>query len=665
MILESLKLTDFQVFQGQHELDLTPRVKHNRTRSIILFGGLNGAGKTTTLTAIRLALYGKQALGLGVSNKAYEKFLSECIHRARNSLVQANSAAIELSFNYSSYGDLKHYTVARGWTVNGKQTKEKLMIFEEGKPLNELNQEQCQGFLNELIPLGVSELFFFDGEKIKELAEDENGLNLGESIKRLLGLDIIDTLRADLGIFVRAKSKEIAGIKTAKKFEELENQLNSLERKIETTFEEINQLRPILAEHSENISKLENNLLAQGGAWASSRESETKKRDELLAEKKLLTKQLHEIIAGSYPLSLGEKFIAKALKQLRDESQARRVIETSSLVRNRVDSLNKSLKSKLNDEKAIKLVREEFKDLLEPKVKTALIHDKSESQLHAIEQVVFDAIENQRKSASAIYQQLTKLEDNLDKLGKNIARAPEESKLKPLIEKLNSLKADETRVLLKKQQLKDDYKRLLREALELSRKLDNLSQMALRSKTENRAISYAQNSRDILKDFSSEMTKQKIADLEKEFSRSFQRLARKEDIHIRASIDPDNFSVKLINDTGEVVDKNRLSAGEKQIYAISILEALATTSGRKLPIIIDTPLGRLDSKHRNKLIKNYFPHASHQVIILSTDTEVDEEFYQELSPSISHAYKLNYDSKAGSTTPIEGYFWKTPLEETA
>jgi DNA sulfur modification protein DndD len=150
----------------------------------------------------------------------------------------------------------------------------------------------------------------------------------------------------------------------------------------------------------------------------------------------------------------------------------------------------------------------------------------------------------------------------------------------------------------------------------------------------------------------------KVKDLEREFVSSFERLARKEDIKLSARINPKSFSVEIIRDKNHLVDKNELSAGEKQIYAISILEALARTSGRKLPIIIDTPLGRLDSKHRNKLIRNYFPNASHQVIILSTDTEVDEDFYSELSKSISHAYRLDYDPATASTVAKEGYFWK-------
>ena len=152
---------------------------------------------------------------------------------------------------------------------------------------------------------------------------------------------------------------------------------------------------------------------------------------------------------------------------------------------------------------------------------------------------------------------------------------------------------------------------------------------------------------------------EKTARLSTAFTSSFQRLARKDDIAIEAAIDPNTFQVTLKNADQRVINKSELSAGEKQIYAIAMLEALARTSGRRLPIIIDTPRGRLDSKHRDNLVNAYFPTASHQVVILSTDTEVDERFYTDLYKHMSHAYKLEYDPAAGNTEPSEGYFWKS------
>jgi hypothetical protein len=120
--------------------------------------------------------------------------------------------------------------------------------------------------------------------------------------------------------------------------------------------------------------------------------------------------------------------------------------------------------------------------------------------------------------------------------------------------------------------------------------------------------------------------------LRQNFTGVFSRLARKEDLIVDALIDDATFEVTLVGKDGARIPKQSLSAGEKQIYAIAMLEALAKTSGRSLPIIIDTPLGRLDGPHRKKLVNHYFPRASHQVIILSTDTEVDQNFYRDLSP---------------------------------
>ena len=105
--------------------------------------------------------------------------------------------------------------------------------------------------------------------------------------------------------------------------------------------------------------------------------------------------------------------------------------------------------------------------------------------------------------------------------------------------------------------------------------------------------------------------------------------------------------------------KHRLSAGEKQLLAISFLWGLARVSGRNLPIAIDTPLGRLDSSHRSNLVERYFPTASHQVILLSTDTEITEEHVKKLRTQdvIAREYLLRYSSTDKGTTIENGYFW--------
>ena len=73
-------------------------------------------------------------------------------------------------------------------------------------------------------------------------------------------------------------------------------------------------------------------------------------------------------------------------------------------------------------------------------------------------------------------------------------------------------------------------------------------------------------------------------------------------------------------------------------------------------MIVDTPLGRLDTKHRMHLVERYFPFASHQVILLSTDEEITGEYLEALRPKIGRCYRLVHDDATRCTKVELGYF---------
>jgi len=168
---------------------------------------------------------------------------------------------------------------------------------------------------------------------------------------------------------------------------------------------------------------------------------------------------------------------------------------------------------------------------------------------------------------------------------------------------------------------------------------------------------------DTMKQFLSRATHNKIDRLSELISQSFRYLLHKTTLVQRVQIDPDTFAITLYDDTGTRIPKQRLSEGEKQIFAISVLWGLSQASARPLPSIIDTPMARLDVEHRNQLVERYFPHASHQVIVLSTDTEIDQQYFHSLQPHIARAYHLNYDEASKRTIAEEGYFWDAQSTE--
>lgn len=668
MILEKIRVRNFRVFNGTHEFDLEPRTKYGKRRPIILFGGLNGAGKTTILTAARLALYGKQSIGKAVTQKAYEDYLEKAIHHSDSNIIPNDSASVELRFSYAHMGILKHYTVIRKWTSRKNKIIEDLQLVEDNVLRSEMNADQCQGFLNELVPIGVSDLFFFDGEKIAELAEETGGSALGDSIKKLIGLDVIETLNADLGILIRNEGKNDASATLQKEIESLESELAKAEQAANAALEKYERARIQTSEHSTKLERLENELSSKGGAWAATREQELKKQADLAALRESLQGKLREYLGDSFPLSISAKLAKSTIKQIRMDSKFRRAELTAVLVNDKLERLQKKL-TKLLDEtsltKTLEAIDKEFSKVIAPQAKKTCVHDLSESAAARIETVLADALGRQRDIAKEIAAELEEVESELDRAGTNISRAPEQSAIKPVLDAIAKEHEKQATSITKEKQFLAEHKRFLREAIDIARKLEKIASKMDSNTKASRTLQYANSARALLDDFSRALTARKVADLETEFALSYEKLARKSDLQIAARIDSTDFSVNLIGANGKVIDKNDLSAGEKQIYAIAILEALARTSGRRLPVIIDTPLGRLDSKHRDKLVGSYFPNASHQVIVLSTDTEVDSRYYDELSPHISHAFNLEYNQAMRSTAAKEGYFWRTRELEIA
>jgi DNA sulfur modification protein DndD len=173
----------------------------------------------------------------------------------------------------------------------------------------------------------------------------------------------------------------------------------------------------------------------------------------------------------------------------------------------------------------------------------------------------------------------------------------------------------------------------------------------------------AGKTRVVMQEFLARATERKIDRLSELITESFRYLLRKQTMVERIHIDPSSFAITLFNEAGHALSRERLSEGEKQIFAISVLWGLARASAHPLPAIIDTPMARLDAAHRRNLIERYFPFASHQVVILSTDTEVDRQYYEALQPHIARAYHLRYDEQSRATRAEEGYFWEETSDE--
>ena len=171
-----------------------------------------------------------------------------------------------------------------------------------------------------------------------------------------------------------------------------------------------------------------------------------------------------------------------------------------------------------------------------------------------------------------------------------------------------------------------------------------------------RALKYSNMALTILEEYTTRLQSEKTRILADTITNCYRRLANKQNLIDVIIMDPKTLDIIYLNKESKEVSKESLSAGEKQLMVIAILWALAICSKKKLPVIIDTPLSRLDSEHRSALITTYFPNASDQTIILSTDSEIDSTYYEMMKESVGDEFTLNYDDESRSTSIARGYF---------
>lgn len=667
MLITKLTLNNFRVFRGVHEIDLRPapaRLSINgpiegTERPIILFGGLNGAGKTSILTAVRLALFGRQSFSQVLSNGEYVDALSELIHKGVGHGGLQDNASIELEFKYSQNGEENTYKVIRGWK-RGK--KDSLCLEKDGIQIPELNYDQCQGFLNELIPTGIADLFFFDGEKIAELAEDESGTVLKTAVRRLLGLDVIAKLKSDLNIFLKKQGSSALSQSLKEEMDSLDELRIAHERNAEKLRGEADIVDAQIELVSRDILSLENKLSQNGGAWAKTREDEQQKVDSLLKEKVELEKQIRMEMETSLPFALAPNAMQRLQTQIKQEQQ----VKKKQNFGNELDAFLETLCSRypsFDTEMAQSAIADSFKAHVGEFDSTELLLDISDRQANTIDYQLSNLSQDSFSRFDKARGRLQKVEEEIDNASNNIARAPEQEQVQELFADVRALDKKKEKLIIGYHDLLEKAKRELRLALETARQIQKLHDKNKDQSNKDQSISNAQNSILLLEKFGEQLTKARVNQLENEFVQSYKKLARKEDLQLTASINPTTFDVELVDEHGIKINRKAMSAGEKQIYAISILEALGRTSGRKLPIIIDTPLGRLDSHHRDKLVENYFPTASHQVVILSTDTEIDRNYTNLIQDDIARTYEICFDGTTKSSTLKEGYFWKESIKE--
>ncbi len=652
MIIKQLTLENFGIYQGRHEVNLST----SANKPIILFGGLNGGGKTTFLDALQLVLYGKHAK---CSNRGHQSYGNYLISTKNRYVGNDDTVEISLTFTHTTDTTTNEFVIVRSWKTNTKDVKDKVVVYCNQQEDSHLSQYWDE-FVNEFIPLSLSDLFFFDGEKIENLAHPDRSADLIKTgIENLLGLDLLSQLQIDLNNVERKRKSENLDTTVVAKVEALETEITE-QTTIVTGFKtDIANLEKRASDTNLSINKARQRVRSAGAHLIEERDTI---KFELGAIEEKLKANLAERVkldAGCGPLGLIPNLISNTKAQIKKEEQAVQANVIQSAITEYEATITQTLVNENVPKSALNALSNKMTTLATEREELASTECYIASNIAIFngldEKIALDKLErsNLLKAREELFEQQALFNKKLESI-------PDYETVQHLLSELAGLEVElkNNFVLIKqKQQLLQQAQ--ARDEVLNTRYANLLTQQSKDTFEQKRSIQVADHIgklKNTMKSFADELIRENVTGLEEHIAAKFFDLSRKNNLITGVKICPDSFKLTLLDNNKNPMSPSRLSAGERQLLAIAILWGLAEASGKEIPTVIDTPLGRLDGKHRTKLINNYFPKASSQVILLSTDEEITGQYYAKLKHAICREYHISYNEQEQTSTFTEGYF---------
>jgi len=696
MKLTKIEIENLGPYIGKNQMNFS--VDDNRKR-IVLIGGKNGSGKTTLFNAIRIGLYGCRAFGYEVNNSRYMEEISQIInHDEKLSKSGVARINIELLMDDGKYNSL--YRFERMWKLSTKQLREEYNLYKDGILMSMSEKSDFESYLLQLIPPDMFKFYFFDGEQLSNFIF--NGIkntDFKNAFLKLCGLDTIEIIKENFRRISRVKFKDDKNF-SEQYFEIVEKQKN-IHTKLEKALLQRQQILDAIVEADEQLAKIDYDYTNRGGIsqkeWKSMQNQILKEE----ASREVTRKWLKDIANNVIPFLI----LREELLQLNEQVEAEEALHLSLAIQSGLASpeVSEKLTSAFStlgiefsedlSKKALSVIKTHF---VEKSGTQPLLYLSKQQQIELISKinnlVAFDTnrIQNATEEITLSLRRVKKIRNKLDK----------------------SEVANYDIYIEDKSKMLDSKAILIQESLDIEQRIESLNQDAkqievvikkakekyeeyLRAKSVNDISAKALLAFD---DLQNRLYKKYIEQVEVTFSDSFHALINKSDLIDGIYIDKElqvhpykkkNYNIKeirrMINQFGDeyileqlgsiaynelqvglaseedeitlsVAVKQQLSAGEKQVFIMALYQALSSLNKVKVPYIIDTPFARIDASHRYNILNNFFMELKGQVLILSTDEEIVDEYKGHIESSLSDVYLLNH-VEGESTNILEGIYF--------
>lgn len=690
MHLRSISLRDWRAYYGQVRFDFPSPTDD---RNVILIGARNGYGKTSLFHAIVLGLFGQDGMPLiatavfgGTSTDrlqtSYLRFMNGVINK-RALAEGRTSCSVELVFdddngqplilsrvwNFSSSGQFKPYEeeprAFAGQTRKpvGGAAGAKLMGVDR---LDWFKDYVAKTFL----PYYLGWFFLFDGEMVGTFAEREMAAQVKVGVEGLLGLPVLRDLASDLRDYARSKGRPSGT--SGDTVDRLDKEVADLRKDIEEADTAAGLLEKDIAATEAEQDKLSRELMSFGAGTQANLQELLQRLHQHRADLDSARSRLQEMLVGDLALALSGRHLRSiTCDRLRQEERREQWVAGKAQGDSRLDSFVAAL-GKTVDEVAPPLagdqqaavmekVRQVWDRLWNPPDEdtapsfrhghlTGSERVRARERLSALDGIAVSSVLSVLDEAAVHETQIDRLQEELNRTQ---TIGPEIDTKRQRLGSLSSELGGKQRELggLRSQaqaaqvQLDNKRKELARIRSELGHAAPSLKRAAMAEKIAG-----------VLDLIATDAVPTQIGAVAEAMTAAYKSIAHKGQSIDRIDIDKD-CNVRMLAKSGRDVREVLPSAGEKQIFTQALITAVIEVSGRSFPMIVDTPMGRLDEDHRKNVLK-HLTKGGNQVILLSTDSEVVGEYHDVIRDRVLKTYVVQHEQEEefGRSWPVEGYF---------
>lgn len=686
MKIKNIVLNNYRLYKGINDISFSI----DDDKNVYLISGQNGFGKTTFLQSLIWCLYGKlmgdvdDSIRKDILNRGgYNLFLQNNLNIEQRRYVEDNVSKEQI-LNIKRYGYLQNeieirnkssYYVSiefadvyipsipcRSLKVTRSYDiildKEDVDIQIDGMH-NELSEEiGCDVFINDFIlNKDIARFFFFDSEKIVALAETnsiEDKRKLASAYNEVLGVKKYEDLKNNLENLRLRFRKQSDDLESKNKIDKLLDTKSQLIESIDDIDFKIKDLEQSLESFRKQNDIYQESLLREGNATTQDELLRLEKVVEVTRNKDDEYKQKLKTFLEFAPFAISGNLFAKTKLQIdRDykiNQSEQNVVNQNKLIEDIVVDLMSTINKIPLENNISEKVKNNIEFVLDRYKKEEIVEDK----LINIDAKIYNEFISIYNNVIGTYKvEFVRLIDDYKKNKQILERNSRQisiiqNKEKDLV--IKNIRKQKTSIEKKISETENKIRGLFETRGNLNKELLTINKSI--SEMIKKVDLYGDNVKkdslveqliNELNTFLYSLKQEKKYSLEYRICKIMNTLMHKEDFvdNVKVHVMDDGIDVDLYMQDGKIIRKESLSKGEQQLYATSILKAFVEESGIEFPVFIDSPLQKIDKSHSHRIITEFYPIISKQVVLFPLlHKELTEQELELMSPIVNSAYLI-------------------------